>query len=134
MVSYLVKYILICLLLTEILELGIIKILGVKNKKNFLVIFLINVVTNLILSYITFLLSVYKNISFYDYVFMAEITIIVVEGIMLDKHFDYESEDFFINKITKNKKLKSMIFSVIINIISIVIGSAIVQIVNLFNF
>ena len=134
MVSYLVKYILVCLLLTEILELGIIKVLGVKNKKNFLVIFLINVVTNLILSYITFLLSVYKNISFYDYVFMAEITIIVVEGIMLDNHFDYEAEDFFINKITKNKKLKSMIFSVIINIISIVIGSAIVQIVNLFNF
>ena len=133
MVLDLIKYIIICLIMTEILELVIIRLLGVKNKNNFIVVFLMNLVTNIALSYITYMLSVYKNINFYEYIFMAEIIVIVVESVLLDKYFDYEAENFFVNKITKNKKLKSVIFSLIINVLSIVVGSAFVQMINVFN-
>lgn len=120
-----VNYILKNLILTEIIEIFFSFILGIRNINNYKIIILMNIITNVTLSFITYILFSFVNINFYIYLIIIETIVILTEKIILQKYFDFDIEKIFlINKI-KTNNYKSFCLSLILNFLSIIFGNII---------
>lgn len=120
-----VYYILKNLILTEIIEIFFSFILGIRNINNYKIIILMNIITNVTLSFITYTLFSFVNINFYIYLIIIETIVILTEKIILEKYFDFDIEKIFlINKI-KTNNYKSFCLSLILNFSSIIFGNII---------
>lgn len=120
-----VYYILKNLILTEIIEIFFSFILGIRNINNYKIIILMNIITNVTLSFITYILFSFVNINFYIYLIIIETIVILTEKIILQKYFDFDIEKIFlINKI-KTNNYKSFCLSLILNFSSIIFGNII---------
>jgi len=120
-----VYYILKNLILTEIIEILFSFILGIRNINNYKIIILMSIITNVTLSFITYILFSFININFYIYLIIIETIVILTEKIILQKYFDFDTENIFlINKI-KTNNYKSFCLSLILNFSSIIFGNII---------
>lgn len=120
-----VYYILKNLILTEIIEIFFSFILGIRNINNYKIIILMNIITNVTLSFITYILFNFVNINFYIYLIIIETIVILTEKIILQTYFDFDIEKIFlINKI-KTNNYKSFCLSLILNFSSIIFGNII---------
>lgn len=120
------------LIVTEVVEVGVAFLLGVREKKNLILIFIINMITNVLLNAIlvyivsnqVLYLSGYTGISiFFWYNIIAaffEIIILFVEAIFYYKRINFNKNCFFYKY--KNKFFPSFFMSLILNISSIIIG------------
>ena len=103
-------YMLICLLLTIVIELTIALILGIRKKLDIINIILVNILTNPLVVSLTNLISINhgKTIS---YVFLAifEIIVVFVEGYIYKKYLSF-------------KKINPFLLSFILNLSSYLIG------------
>jgi len=111
------EVILICLACTIIIEILIALICKVRNKKDFLNILLVNIMTNpivVVFPYITYLYkgTVYRNIL----LIILEVAVVFIEG------FTYK-------KVLKYNKINKYILSSILNISSYLLGNIISNII-----
>lgn len=104
------KYLLICVLLTIVIELSIAILLGVRDKKDILNITLINITTNLFLNISLILIQVYISLKVRNnMVIPLEILVVFIEGLVYKKVLQY-------------KKINPYILSFILNLYSYVVG------------
>lgn len=123
------------LIITEVVEIGVAFLLGVREKKNIVLIFIINMITNIplnvILIYIVsnqvLYLSGYTGISIFVWyniiVAFFEIIILFVEAIFYYKRINFNKNCFFYKY--KNSFPTYFFMSFILNISSIIIGRVI---------
>lgn len=123
------------LIITEVVEIGVAFLLGVREKKNIILIFIINMITNIplnvILIYIVsnqvLYLSGYTGISIFVWyniiVAFFEIIILFVEAIFYYKRINFNNNCFFYKY--KNNFSIYFFMSFILNISSIIIGRVI---------
>ena len=117
MINNLPLYMVISLLLTLAIEgLGSL-ILGIRNKMDSLVVFLVNVLTNPIVVSVTFLLGFYFGTS-------ANITSLVILEIAA-----FLTEGFIYSKTLSYKKLNPYLVSIILNASSYFLGQIINKII-----
>ena len=102
-------------LITNIIEILISILLGIRKLKNFLCIILINFVTNISIN----LILLNFNIKTF-FKIVLEIIIMIIECYLYYKCFEVEDK-FFLKKIP-NKKIIFLLYSIIINILSFFIG------------
>ena len=102
-------------LITNIIEILISILLGIRKLKNFLCIILINFVTNISIN----LIILNFNIKTF-FKIVLEIIIMIIECYLYYKCFEVEDK-FFLKKIP-NKKIIFLLYSIIINILSFFIG------------
>jgi len=111
-----IKSLLISLALTLIVENAAAVILGVRKKKDFLLITLVNIVTNPLLVQILNILSLLlKNMPPWYLILLLEATVVVVEGLLYRNRLNY-------------KKINPFIFSFILNLLSYFGGSVIYEV------
>ncbi len=120
------------LIITEVVEIGVAFLLGVREKKNIILIFIINMITNIplnvILIYIVsnqvLYLSGYTGISIFVWyniiVAFFEIIILFVEAIFYYKRINFNKNCFFYKY--KNNFSRYFFMSFILNISSIIVG------------
>lgn len=120
-----VYYILKNLILTEIIEIFFSFILGIRNINNYKIIILMNIITNVTLSFITYILFSFVNINFYIYLIIIETIVILTEKIILQKYFDFDIEKIFLINRIKTNNYKSFYMSLILNFSSIIFGNII---------
>jgi len=111
------EVILICLISTIIIETLVAFIFKVRNKKDFLNIILVNIITNpivVVFPYITYLYNgiIYRNIL----LIILEVTVVFVEG-------------FIYKKVLKYNKINTYLLSLILNILSYLLGNIISNII-----
>ena len=123
------------LIITEVVEIGVAFLLGVREKKNIILIFIINMITNIplnvILIYIVsnqvLYLSGYTGISIFVWhniiVAFFEIIILFVEAIFYYKRINFNNNCFFYKY--KNNSSTYFFMSFSLNISSIIIGRVI---------
>ena len=110
MVEIIPKYLLTCIIVTLIIELSEALLLGVKNKKDLLNIFLVNILTNLLLNSILILVGIFLgNIYWIISLIILEIIVFISEGLIY-------------KKVLKYKKINPYLLSLILNISSLIIG------------
>ena len=110
MLNYLPQIMLFCLISTIIIELIVAYILKVKNKKDFINIVLVNIVTNPIVSSLPYILYLIYGIKYRIIsLIILEVWAFITEGIIYKKYLNY-------------KKMNSFILSLILNISSYLIG------------
>ena len=102
-------------LITNIIEILISILLGIRKLKNFLCIILINFVTNISINLIILNFNIKTFLKI-----VLEIIIMIIESYLYYKCFEVENK-FFLKKIT-NKKIIFLLYSIIINILSFFIG------------
>ena len=120
------------LLITEIVEIGVAYLIGIREKKNLIIIFVVNMITNITLNVLlifvvsrqVFYLSGNTGIDiftwYYIIVAILEIIIIFVEAIVY-----YHMMKLSINCIfykMKNRFALYLLISLILNVSSIIIG------------
>ena len=103
----------LCFLLTVILEELTALALGVRAKMDFLMIFMVNLLTNPAAVFLNMVLYTYTPIPWALYIAALEIIVVFVEGRI------YKS-------ILEFKKFSPYLVSLILNVVSFTIGSAIV--------
>lgn len=97
------------LICTIIIEIIVSIIIGIRNKKDLLVIILANTTTNPIVVYIANLISLFNNkISYWSTILILESIVVIVEYKIIENY-------------AINKKNKSLLLSLINNIISFAI-------------
>lgn len=111
------EVILICLAFTIIIEILIAFICKVRNKKDFLNIILVNIITNpivVVFPYITYLYKgiVYRNIL----LIILEVAVVFIEGLIY-------------KKVLKYNKINTYLLSLILNISSYLVGNIISNII-----
>ena len=99
-----------CLSLTIIIEGLLAFILGVRKKKDFLNIILVNIVTNPIVVTVPYLVYIVFNYNIYKYsIYVLEVLAFLIEGLIYLKVLDY-------------KKISPFILSAILNLTSYGLG------------
>ena len=102
--------ILVCLLLTLIIESLVAFLIGVRKGKDFLNIILVNIVTNPIVVTVPYLIYIYFGFKFYNIsIYVLEILTLIVEGLIYLKVLDYN-------------KINPILLSAILNLCSYGIG------------
>ena len=102
-----------CLILTIVIELVFAILLGVRNKKDFFTVILVQIVTNPIVVTVPYL--IYLNYGYVPYIvsiYVLEIITILVEGLI-----------YF--KVLKFRKIDPFVFAFILNGLSYAIGEII---------
>ena len=100
----------ICLTLTILIEVSLAFILGVRKKRDFLNIILVNIMTNPIVVTLPILLYILFNYSVYRYsIYILEVLAVILEGLVY-------------LKILKYRKLNPFALSLILNAVSFGIG------------
>ena len=111
------KVILICLISTIIIEIFIAFIFKVRDKKDFINIILVNIITNPIVVLIPYIIYLYYGVAYrYISLLVLEILTIVVEG-------------FIYKKVLKYNKINAYILSIILNLSSYLIGEILSKII-----
>ena len=110
MLKLIIKIFLVSLISTIIIELLVAFLLKVKNKKDFLNIILVNILTNPLLVMLLLYINIrygllYRNILVYP----LEIIVVIVEGLVYKKYLDY-------------KKIKPILLALILNASSYIFG------------
>ena len=102
-----------CLALTIIIELIMALILGVRDKKDIINVILVNIITNPIVV-LTPILVYLKFGNYYPRIvlFILEILTVIVEGLIY-------------KKVLKYKKINWLLLSLILNVVSFLIGEVI---------
>ena len=109
----------ICLLLTIIIESIFAFLLGVRSKKDFLNITLVNVLTNPIVVTIPYLIYILYGYKFYTYsIILLEIFTFLIEGLIYLKVLDY-------------KKINPLFLSLLLNLTSYGLGLLMEGVFNL---
>ena len=112
MAASLLRSLLVSLLLTEALELGAAFLFGVRSRRDFLLVFLVNVVTNPVAGLIFDGVWLYSGRMPRWYLVLAvEIAAVCVEALLYRGRLDY-------------KKLRPILFSLFLNAISYIGGVA----------
>ncbi len=107
---YLPKMMIICLIITILVELSIAIILKIKSKKDIQNIILVNILTNPIVVTIPFYFNIYHGLIYRNIsLFLLEIVAILVEGIIYKKYLT-------------NKKINPFLLSLILNVSSYTVG------------
>ena len=102
-----------CLLCTIIIECIIGFIIGVRNKKDFLNIILVNIVTNpIVVSVPIYVMINYDYNARYTTLYILEVLAVIVEGLIY-------------SKVLKYKKINPFLISLILNLGSYFIGEVI---------
>ena len=101
-------------MLTVIIELVLAVIIGVRNKKDFIIIILVNIFTNPLVNVISFLFNVYLGTLIRNIILLImEISAVIVEGYIYKKNLYYKGLNPFVLSIILN--ITSYGFGVIIN-------------------
>ncbi len=104
------KIMIICLISTIIIELILVLILKVKNKKDILNILLVNTLTNPLLVCISAFIKYFYGISTYNIcILFLELIAILIEGYIYKKYLDYN-------------KINGYLLSIILNVSSYSLG------------
>ena len=110
-----INYMLICLIITIVVELLVALLLKVKNKKDLVNVLLVNILTNPLLVSIDNAISVKFGIKIaYIVLVVLEILVVIVEGYIYKKYLNY-------------KKINPYILSLILNICSYLSGLIIIR-------
>ena len=105
-----IVYMIICLVLTIIIELLIALILKVKDKYDLLNILLVNILTNPLVVSTVNLVTIYYGMNIgYIYLYTLEFIVVLVEGFIYKKYLNY-------------KRINSYALSLILNVSSYLIG------------
>jgi len=104
------KYMLICLLLTIVIEVIIGLIMGIRDKKDFLNVILVNMLTNPIVT------SVPTYFLFFNSPLVSNISLAVLEVLTVIV------EGFIYSKTLKYKKINPYLVALILNISSYLLG------------
>ena len=107
---------LLCLVLTEILELGTAFLLGVRDKYDFAIIALANVLTNPALNVILSFFASLTPVPIWLPLAVLEILVVLVEGAVYKKYLDF-------------RKVPPYLLSLILNVVSCFIGSPLVYLI-----
>ena len=107
---------LLCLVLTEILELGTAFLLGVRDKYDFAIIALANVLTNPALNVILAFFASLTPVPIWLPFAVLEILVVLVEGAVYKKYLDF-------------RKVPPYLLSLILNVVSLFIGSPLVYLI-----
>jgi len=111
------KYIIVSLICTIIIETIIAFLLRVKNKKDYVNIILVNMITNPIVVVLPYVLYLYLGINYrYISLFILEVLTVLTEG-------------FIYNKTLKYKKFNGYKLSLTLNLCSYFIGIILNQII-----
>lgn len=114
----LITQMIVNLLLTIVIELSLGLIIGVRKKSDIYDIIFINCVTNLVLNYIINICSffLYKNVMIlYILVLILEILVVIIEYKFYKKNLNF-------------KKINLLIFSIILNVSSFLIGLVLLKV------
>ena len=96
MINYLPIYMLTSFLFTELIELLWAIILQVKNKRDYVNIFLVNILTNPILVSVTFAINIFYGKVVKNYfLLLLEIIVIFIEGLIYKKNLYYKKMNSF---------------------------------------
>lgn len=109
MINNLPIYIIICLLITIILETLLALFLKVKNKKDLLNIILVNILTNPIIVFTSFIVNIYFLKFYILIIIILEIFTIFIEGLIYKKYLNYH-------------KINPFVLSIILNLFSYITG------------
>lgn len=105
-----IKSLLVSLLLTIFVEEIIGFLLGIRGKYNFLVLILVNIITNPVIVYIANLLILLgRNAILIWLIPLLEVIVVIIEGLLFKKYLDY-------------KKMNVYLLSFIMNLLSFCIG------------
>ena len=116
MLNYLPQIMIFCLANTIIIELIIAYILKIRNKKDFINIVLVNIVTNPIVSSIPYIIYLFFGIMYRIIsLIILEIWAFVTEGLIYKKYLNYKKINHFILSLILN--LSSYTFGVIIDLV-----------------
>ena len=120
------------LIITEVVEIGIAYLLGIRDNKNILLIFVINMITNIPLNIILMFvvtkqvlyLSGYTGINiftwYYIIVAVLEIAILFIEALFFYKKINIKKGCVFYKQ--RKNFYTYILFSLILNISSIIVG------------
>lgn len=98
-----------CLLITILIEFIGAIIIGIRDKKDILIIILINILTNPILNIIYLIVTIYlKFINEKIALYILEVLVVVIEGVIYKKYFEYKKINPFIISIILNTLSYSM--------------------------
>ena len=101
-----IESLVISLILTLIIELGVVIVLGIRNKKDLLLVILVNTLTNPIVVYFTNIsLILNSQLILIAVIAILEISAFLVEGFLLKKYLN-------------NKKIQPYLLSFLMNLIS----------------
>lgn len=107
----------LCLSVTEIIEIIVALLIKIRDKKDLLNVFLVNVLTNPILISTSYLIFIkYGNTSKKIYEIIMEVFIFLVEGMIYKKYLKYN-------------KINGFCVSLILNFASYFMGSAIIDVI-----
>lgn len=113
MTNYLPIYMLISLFCTIAIETFFGFLLGIRKKRDFLNIILVNILTNPLLVSLTFSINiVYGLKTYYKFLIILEILVVLIEGLVYKKNLEY-------------RKINVFVFSLILNCCSYFIGTLI---------
>ena len=103
-------YMLICLILTIVVEVLVALILKVRNKLDLINIVLVNILTNPLLVSTTNLISINYGLKIgYIFLFIFELLAVFIEGLIYKKYLDY-------------RKINPYVLSLILNVCSYLCG------------
>lgn len=92
-----------CLLLTILIETVFAFILGIRKKKDYINIILVNVLTNPLVASLTFACNIFCGLNARNVLEMIlEILVVITEGIVYYKYFNYKKINPFIVAILLN--------------------------------
>ena len=100
-----IKSLIISLILTLVIEIIVSKILGIREKDDFIIIICANIITNPIVVFIANCLVIFENDIVYNIVvIIMEIIVVFVEGVIFKKALNYKDKKplliSFINNAT----------------------------------
>lgn len=105
----LVRGLVISLLLTIVLEEITARIIGIKSKKDFITVLLVNILTNPVVVYSVYLYLIfigkYQGVGYWILVAILETLAVLVEG-------------FIYKRTLENKKINPYLISLILNVVS----------------
>ena len=110
---FLIKYMIICLFMTILIETLIALIIGIRNKKDFINIILVNFMTNPLVVSIPVYFNIVYNANY------RNISYIILEV------FAFVTEGFVYKRTLNFKKINPYLVSFILNIVSLVCGEII---------
>ena len=113
MVNYLPIYMIVSLSCTIVIECFFGFVFGIRQKRDFLDIILVNILTNPLLVSITFSINVLFGLNtYYKALVISEILVVLIEGLIYKKNLEY-------------RKINAFVFSLILNCCSYFLGTLI---------
>lgn len=105
----------LCLIVTEIIEIMVALLIKLKDKKDLINVFLVNILTNPILVSTSYFIFIkYGNINKKIYEIVMEVLIFLVEGMIYKRCLNY-------------KKMNAYIVSFVLNLFSYFVGGIIIN-------